>query len=374
VRLAIGIDARKIRDGGIGRYLQGLLGALASQDGPEHYVLFLADETRGALPGDLGSRLAADRFRLVRCPAPLYSIRELFAFRGAATRSGLGLLHFPHYVRAFDPGCPVAVTIHDAIHLSHPPSPAAAFYARAMLTWSARTAAALFTPSESARRDLAARLRVPATRFRVAPNGVDPMFSPPSAEERASFRRARGLERDYVLCLGTHRRHKNVPAAVAGFAAAALPEGELVIPAPTDGDAERLRLWVRPGVRVLAPVADRELPLLYACSRLVLAPSVAEGFGLGPLEAAACGAPVLATAIPAHREVLGDAAAFIAGAAGPAEIADALRSLWESEERRRDLSARGPGRASRFPWSVTAASTLAGYREAATGAGSAAPA
>jgi len=176
----IGIDARKIRDFGIGRYLEGLLGGLAALDGDEGYVLFVPTARREDLPGALPRALAPGRFRLVACDTPLYSLRELFTFWGAARRHGLDLLHFPHYVRSLDPGCPIAVTIHDAIHLSHPPGVRARVYAQAMMRWSARTASALFTVSAAVRDDLAARLRVPAARFRVTPNGVAPVFAPPA--------------------------------------------------------------------------------------------------------------------------------------------------------------------------------------------------
>lgn len=362
--LTIGIDVRKIRDGGIGRYLEGLLAALSALDGPERYVLFASDAARDTLPGSLPTSLEAPRFRLVRCDAPLYSMRELFAFRGAARRFGLDVLHFPHYVRALAPGCAVAVTIHDAIHLSHPPSLPAAIYARAMLTWSARSAAVLFTPSSAARSDVARRLDVPESRFRVAPNGVDARFAPPPAAGVASFRAARALALDYVLCLGTHRPHKNVAAAIEGFVAAALPNAEIVICASEERSAERFRVLERPGVRVLANVGDRELPLLYGGARIVLAPSLAEGFGLGPLEACACGAPVLATGIPAHREVLGDAVSWLDASGRSAEIAAGLASLWGDEARRAELARRGPDHARSYPWNRTAVITRDGYRAA----------
>jgi len=319
----------------------------------------------GELPGPLASVLAAPRFQLVPCDAPLYSVRELFAFRGAADRFGLDLLHFPHYVRAFAPGCPVAVTIHDAIHLSHPPSLAAAGYARVMLSWSARTAAVLFTPTAAARDDIAARLGVDSSRFTVTPNGVESLFSPPADTELAEFRRSRELDTDYVLCVGTHRRHKNLAAAVAAFVAAGLEGASMVIPARGEREAAALAASRRAGVRVLPDVRDADLPLLYAGARFVLAPSLVEGFGLAPLEAAACGAAVLASDIAAHREVLGESVAWFAPSTGVSGLAAAIGSLWRDDPRRAELRARGPIRARRFDWATTARLTLAGYRRAA---------
>ena len=361
----IGIDARKLHDGGIGRYLQGLLGALAALDGPERYVVFLAPGPTGELPPRLASRLILPRFRLVPCAAPLYSLRELFAFRSARARVGLDLLHFPHYVRALSPGCPVAVTVHDATHLSHPPSIPARWYARVMMTWSARSAACLITATGAARDDIAARLGIEPSRFTVTPYGVDSWFAPPSRDTCARFRGNRALEGEYLLCLGTHRPHKNVPEAVRAFREAQLPSGELVLAAPDARTAEALRCFEGQGVRLLREVTDEEMPALYATARGVVAPSLAEGFGLGPLEAMACGAPVLASAIGAHREVLGDAAAFFDPAAGPSALAAAMRAFWEDGERRAALAAGGPARAGRFTWARTAELTRDAYREAA---------
>jgi glycosyltransferase involved in cell wall biosynthesis len=352
VSRTIGIDARKIRDGGIGRHLQGLLGALAEAGGPDRYVLF-APDTR-VLPPDLAARLDPARFEIVPCRAGLYSAAELFAFRGAARRHGLDLLHFPHYVRSFDPGCPVAVTIHDTIHLSHPPSRAAAAYARIMMGWAARSAAVLFAPSEAARADLVRRLRVDASHVVVARNGVDARFAPPPPERVRSFRESRRLAGDFVLCVGTHRRHKNIAAAIEGFRAARLGAAEIVLAAPDERTAARLRAIAGDAARILDGVSDDEMPLLYAAARIVLAPSLAEGFGLGPLEACACGAPVAATAIPAHREVLSDAVRWIDARGRPSDIADALAALWENGAALAALAARGPARAAGFRWADAA--------------------
>jgi len=364
--LTVGIDARKVRDYGIGRYLQGLLGGLDALEGEERYVLFLPEPSLAALPGGLPARLSPDRFRTVRCGAGLNSPAELFAFRGSAARHGLDVLHFPHYVRGFAPGCPVVVTIHDAIHLAFPRSPAAWLVARALLGLSARSAAALLTVSESARDDLSVRLGVPRDRFRVTPNGIAPSFAPPEREAIARFRRERGLEEPFVLCVASHRKHKNLSGAVRAFRLAGLGGADLVVPA-RDGEAARALAPHRDAAapfRILVGVRDEDLPPLYAAARVVLIPSLAEGFGLPALEAAACGAAVLAVGIPAHREVLGDAAA-LAPDGDPETLARELAALWADGDRRARIAERGPARAALFRWDRTARLTRDAYREAA---------
>ncbi len=367
---AIGIDARKIRDFGIGRHLEGLLGALARRDDPERFVLFVHDADRDALPGALPHLLDPARFRLLAARAPLYSVRELFAFRGAAPRHGLALLHFPHYVRAFAPGCAVSVTMHDAIHLEEPPSFAARLYARTMMGWAARTAGILFTVSEAARGDLERLLPESRGKWRVAPNGVDPArFAPPAPAAAAAFRRSRGLPEEYVLAVASHRPHKNLEAAGRAFARAAAAGAwtgaRLVVPARDAEAARRIAPLVAgvPHTIVLSPVGDDAMPLLYAAARIVLVPSRREGFGLPGLEAAACGAAVLASPIPAHRETLGGAAAYAASTSAE-DLAAALASLWADAPRRAALSAAGPARAARFPWDASARAHLEAWRAA----------
>lgn len=362
----IGIDARKIRDYGIGRSIQGLLESLAAYEGDDRFVLFVFDSALDSLPGDLPRLLNSPRFRLVKVDAPLYSAREIFAFRGAAQRYGLDLFHFPHYVRAAAIACPIAVTVHDAIHLMAPHSLPERAYARAMMEWSVRSASLLFTVSESARSDLERVLPASRGRWNVVPNGIDvSRFSPPAEAALLRYRTARELPDEFALAVGSHRAHKNLAAAIRAFESA-VPGASLFVTARDDAAARRLQPLLRGAsrTRALVPVRDDELPLLYAAARLVIAPSRLEGFGLQGLEALASGGAVLATPIPAHREVLGDAAAYSKSTSAE-DLAAAISSLWADDTRLRDLASKGPARAALFPWERSARRTLELYRRVA---------
>ena len=364
--LTVGIDARKIRDFGIGRYVEGLVEEFATSEPGMRFVLFLPREGREAIPPALRARLDEERFRTVILDVPLYSLREIIAFAGAAGRHGLDVLHFPHYVSGIAAGCPLVVTIHDVTHLKFPPSRLKLVYARAMMGWSAKRARIVLTGTQASREDLMSHLGLDPSRIRLTPYGVGPAFRPPGDEEVARFRERRGLTDPFVLCVASHRPHKNLAGALEGFGRSGLgDETEILIPARDPESSAPLRplLEGTEKARLLHGVTDEELPLLYRAARIVLAPSLSEGFGLPPLEAAACGATVLASAIPPHLEVLGDAAVFFDPASAD-DLASSLTRVWHDSRRREEVAARGPERAREFSWTRTAALTAEAYREA----------
>src|SRR5512140_2923638 len=120
--MRIGIDGRKIRDYGIGTYIQGLLRGLTEVAGAdEQYVVLAPASARELIPTG---------FEHVLLEAPHYSLRELFTVGAAAEREALDLFHAPHYVIPFA-RCPMVVTIHDLIHLHQKHrNPLASLYAR----------------------------------------------------------------------------------------------------------------------------------------------------------------------------------------------------------------------------------------------------
>jgi len=130
-----------------------------------------------------------------------------------------------------------------------------------------------------------------------------------------------------------------------------------------EASARRLHPLLRDAARTrpILFVRDDELPLLYAAARLVIVPSRLEGFGLQGLEALASGGAVLATPIPAHQEVLGDAAAY-SKSPSREDLAAAISALWADDTRLFDLSRQGPARAALFTWENSARRTLELYR------------
>lgn len=243
-----------------------------------------------------------------------------------------------------------AVVIHDVAALRHPEAYSAPYvaYQRVMLPAIARRARLIITVSEFSRRELLELLPVEPGRIRVIPGGVDGRFSPES--DAAPLRRRYGLERPYVLALGTVSARKNL--GVLGPAARTLAADgvELVL-----GGSERgyLRSGAGSTLRRLGYVAEADLPGLLAGASAFVMPSLHEGFGLPCLEAMACGTPVVAADAGALPETCGGAALLVSPRE-PAAITEALRRVLSQSDLRDGLRAAGLKRAQSFSWSRTA--------------------
>ena len=226
------------------------------------------------------------------------------------------------------------VVIHDVAALRHPEWYSGAYVAwqRAVLPRIARRARLVITVSEFSRREIEEVLGVEAT---VIPSGVGERFKPSESKD------------DYALVVGTRIARKNV--AVLDAAGEALREHGIELVAAGSGRAY-MRGERRP-VRELGYVPDDKLPNLYARARVLLMPSLYEGFGLPCLEAMASGTPVVAANRAALPETCGDAALVVE----PEEFAEAAVKAATSESER--LTAAGLERAARFTWNRTARET-----------------
>jgi glycosyltransferase involved in cell wall biosynthesis len=287
------------------------------------------------------------------------------------------VLHIPYFAAPVRVDVPLVVTVHDVIPLVLPEyraSLAMRLYT-ALVRRTVRRATLVVTDSEWSRRDIVDRLGFPDERIRVVPLGVDERFRPAEESERTRELAARwGIRGPVVLNLGGFDVRKNLPLLVRAFARALpdLPEGSvLVIPGQAHSGNPRLYPPLGPLVRSLGleqrvlfpgPIDEEEKVLWYRLATVYAYPSLYEGFGLSPLEAMACGTPVIAARCTSLPEVVGDAGLLVE----PDEraFARALVQLVNDAELRRTLRARGLARARLFTWQRTAEGTLAAYREA----------
>ncbi len=297
---------------------------------------------------------------------------EHLTFPRTARRTGFALAHVPHFGPPFFPLLPTVVTVHDLIPLILPEyrgSPAVRLYTR-LAAASARRAQLIFADSAATKRDIVARLGIPSERVWVIYLAADARFRPNQrSKDLAHVRFKYHLPERFVLYLGGFDVRKNVRTVIQAFAsleaeraagwrlvvAGRLPETNTAFfPDP--------RIGANEAVQFIGYVPEEDKPALYAAASVFVFPSLYEGFGLPPLEALACGTPVLCANTSSLPEVVGDAGILL----NPREVADwraALRTILNDEARRQELRGRGLVQATQFSWSRTARETLDAYRK-----------
>jgi glycosyltransferase involved in cell wall biosynthesis len=240
-----------------------------------------------------------------------------------------------------------------------------------------RGARRMFAVSEASRSQVVERLGLSRDALPVVPEAADPVFSPRRADEVVEARLAVGAPERYLLFAGGISPHKNVTGLVDAYAEllAHVPDPPALVVAGAMEDEtfassagavrERIAGHGLNG-RVLLPgfVSDETLARLYTGALAFVSPSLAEGFGLPAVEAAACGAPLVLSDLAAHRESMGDAALYVAPG-DDAALADALRRLLEDEGLQASLAARGRERAATRTWDAAAGALAGLLREAA---------
>ena len=366
--MRIAIDARKLRDYGIGTYVRNLLRHLSRLDQATEYVLLCREQDCG-IAAELG-----ENFRAVAETAPAYSFREQLAVPMDLRREGADLFHAPHYVLPPLTPCKSVVTIHDCIHLRFPqylPNRAAYAYARSSLWMAAHRAKRVLTVSEASKRDILKYFHLPESKIDVIHNAIDERFGEAPAEEEITRVRERyQLNDPFVLYAGNIKPHKNLERLIDAFHLLrrhGLDHVKLLIIGDEISKYATLRRAVHrhklhQHVRFFGFVPDQTLAVLYRLAGVFVFPSLYEGFGLPPLEAMSSGTPVVTSNVSSLPEVVGDAALLI-DPNDPHAIADAMRRVLTEPALRDDLRRRGFERVRHFSWERSVARVRQIYDE-----------
>ena len=304
---------------------------------------------------------------------------EQVGLPSAATLADVALVHVPYFSAPLRQRQPYVVTVHDVIPLAVPEYGGSA-QMRAYLRLVGRTvkrAALILTDSEYSKGDIVRLLGVHPDRIRVtllaASDELRPAGTPAERESVEATLARHGLTNPFVLNVGGHDLRKRLPQLIRGFAKAlpSLPgTWDLVITGrPHTGNsvlypnlAPIIReLGVQDRVKLTGFVSEEDKRNLYRACDIFVFPSAYEGFGLDPLEAMACGAPVISSNRTSLPEVVGDAGLLIDPE--PDDIAAAIVRVLREPELRADLAALSLRRAAMFSWDRTAAQTLAAYRD-----------
>jgi glycosyltransferase involved in cell wall biosynthesis len=345
------VDARMYSRSGIGTYLRNVLPRLVEERADLRFRLLGGPDLEASPAG------RSPRVEIEAVDAPIYSVREQLVL-GRAARGDSSCFWSPHYNVPLLRGVPLLTTIHDIAHLAMPELVRGRHrraYARFMLRAAGRADSTIFVSRFSADEYARVLGRRPR-RARVIHQGVDASW----------FEVERGdppHPRPYVVYVGNVKPHKNVEGLLRAFAILhdEVPH-DLVIVGQREGfihgspevEREAARLGTR--VHFTGWLEEPEIKRYVASAAALVLPSFYEGFGLPPLEAMACGCPVVVSKAASLPEVCGDAALYC-DPGSPASIAREVRRVLDDRALAEELTAKGRERARLFTWERCAAET-----------------
>ena len=366
-----------------GRYLTNLLAALGRVDGFNEYFVqsYKPPKTQPDTPSSFVWQDDAAIVGPARGEALERVMWEQIGFPAAAREARADILHTPYFAPIFrQNGIPQIVTIRDVIALAKPEyrgKTSTALYTQ-MLAHAARQAEGIITVSEWSKRDIIEHLRIPPERIRVVREAPAPHFRRETNPERLRAVRAKYLLNErFVLNVGGMDIRRNIARLVGAFAAVYYELGEPDLQLFIAGDTALLGSspaypdW-RPltaafGIQrqvISAQVDEQDLAALYSAASCFAFTSHYEGFALTPLEAMACGAPVVCSNATSLPEVVGSAGILVNPNVTD-EIAAAIHRTLAAPELSNDLRARGLAQSKQFTWDKAAVATSAYYEDVA---------
>ncbi len=377
--MRIGIDVRTLsgRFTGDRTYWRGLLSGLSAVDAVNDYVLY----TRGPIEGEPPALGPNFQWRQITKPSS-DALWMLSAFPAALKADKIDVGHTQYNIPLLGAPCPVVTTVHDISFQIHPDLflPKDRRILQTFVPRSMRKAAAVIAVSESTRRDILRSYPfIAKEKVFVVLEAAGPQFQVPKGGQetaRAAANNALGLDdKPYLLAVGVLQPRKNLEVLLDAFALLKLgphpPPHRLVIAGKrgwldaTDAQLAALPAEVTHDIVLAGYVADDALPTLYGGADALCYPSRYEGFGLPPMEALACGCPVLCSRASSLPEVVGDAGILLPFADSNA-WAHALEKLLSSPSVLARWRERGPERAALFSWEKAGRETLKVYESVVT--------
>ncbi len=368
MRICIDIQPAVTQRAGIGRYVSELVGHLPKEDDC-NFDLFYFDFKGRARPP-----------RAESCTLKRYSKLPGMLVQQAWKRVGwprfdsiagdADLYHFPNFIiPPLSSGKKAVVSIHDISFILHPEfaEKRNLDYLSRRIKATVQRADAVITISEQSASDINKHLGVPREKLSPIHLGVSQSFQPAQDEDILSAKQALGLDRPFILMVGTFEPRKNIPYAVELFEKMSFFDGDLVIVGQKGWKNEAIFDVITASsrsarIKTIQAVSDQHLVSLYSGAEFLLMTSLYEGFGFPPVEAMACHTPVLTSAGGSLAEICGDAAIVIEEY-DPELWLEKAQAILHDSGLRNDLVARGIEKAKNYTWQKTADEHVSAYRK-----------
>lgn len=356
--MKIAIDARMIKNRsmhGIARYVFELVNGLSKLPSEHQFVVLVSPNS------PLLNQTWPNRIKLVQVKSNWIGIREQWEIPMVLRQYKIDLFHSPSFVAPVLCPCKMIMTIHDLNHLVLPQYYTLfhQLYYRLLVKYCIKKSHSVLTVSHFSKSEILKHIKVEENKIFVTYNGVNPAYRPIKDQEQLEYvRQIYELPEKFILCVSSNKPHKNVKQLVKAYCMSniSIP---LVLASPADRSIlELLESYGKKHLVYFSKFIDEEhLPAVYSLTSLFVYPSTYEGFGLPPLEALSCGAPVVVSKASSLPEVVGADGIY----ADPYDANDIARALErgvndleikETAERRADLHKQ------RFSWEEMCIQTL----------------
>lgn len=359
----VGIDARMIDWGGIGRYTQNLLKSLAEMEQDYQYILFVNEENIGCME-------PIEFFYYKKVNIPVLSPYSQLKWTWELQKANIDLFHSPHFIWPFIITCPALVTIHDLIPLRFKevmPSMMNRKVYFKMNRQAISKASFIICDSISTKKDIIHFFTTKEDKLRVINLAADPKFYPVDNKGTwENIQKKFEIEKPYIFASANPKPHKNLIGTIKAFNLIQKEKRhlQLVLYGPEDYRYPEVSHLIKElnlkNIVFTGFIPDEFLPLLYNQSKLFLFPSLYEGFGLPALEAMASGTPVITSNCSSLPEVVGKAAIMI----DPGDIEEISRAaikIIDDDKFRQRLVEKGFNQVNKFSWEKVGRETKALY-------------
>ena len=369
--IRIGVDARVIpRYPGLGRHCLNILRELGKIDGENEYTIFAIDQS-------LSSLEQYPNFRVVYVGFPVLSAGTLFRFSPLIKKERIELFYAPFQITPPRLPCPLVVTVHDMMDLLYPDAfshhpfftrHGLSAYFRFNVPRSVKNACMIIAVSKSTKRHILEYFKLSDEKVQVIYNGIESKFKPLTDRNlRDKVKHKYELPDRFILYLGSIKPYKNLTGALKAFLK--LQQGwpelrhvKLVIAGLKHFNIPAIQkimeeTVIKDTVVRIGQVEEEDLPVLYNLAELFLFPSIWEGFGFPPLEAMACGTPVITSERSSLPEVVGNAGILV-DPENIDQIACECQRVLTEDNLKKQMIQKGLQQARKFRWHVSARKTL----------------